>query len=156
MTALPRIALSIRQPWAWAVIHAGKDVENRSVFAMKFLGHRGRVAVHASKGMTQDEYDEARAFMCDRAGVQCPPPADLERGGMIGSIDVWSSAKWSDSVWWCGPRALLLAHALPHPFVGAVGQLGFFEWRPSGAPPESPARWMLRDAAVDLFCGSVP
>ncbi len=26
----PMLALSIRQPWAWAVIHAGKDVENRS------------------------------------------------------------------------------------------------------------------------------
>ena len=21
--------LSIRQPWAWAIIHAGKDIENR-------------------------------------------------------------------------------------------------------------------------------
>ncbi len=26
----PMLALSIRQPWAWAIIHAGKDVENRS------------------------------------------------------------------------------------------------------------------------------
>ena len=22
-------ALSIRQPWAWAILHAGKDIENR-------------------------------------------------------------------------------------------------------------------------------
>lgn len=37
-------ALSIRQPWAWAILHAGKDVENRS----RGTGYRGLVAIHAS------------------------------------------------------------------------------------------------------------
>lgn len=38
-------ALTIRQPWAWAVICGGKDVENR---AANFpAGYRGWVAVHA-------------------------------------------------------------------------------------------------------------
>lgn len=27
---LPPLALSIRQPWAWAILCAGKDIENRS------------------------------------------------------------------------------------------------------------------------------
>ena len=49
---LPALALSVRQPWAWAIIHAGKDIENRS-WATKF---RGRVLIHASKGMTQEEF----------------------------------------------------------------------------------------------------
>lgn len=26
---LHQVALSIRQPWAWAILHAGKDIENR-------------------------------------------------------------------------------------------------------------------------------
>lgn len=30
MLDLPELALSVRQPWAWAIIHAGKDIENRS------------------------------------------------------------------------------------------------------------------------------
>jgi len=39
------IALSIQQPWAWAIIHGGKDVENRT-WPTKF---RGRFLVHASR-----------------------------------------------------------------------------------------------------------
>ena len=27
MTDLPELALSVRQPWAWAIIYAGKDIE---------------------------------------------------------------------------------------------------------------------------------
>ena len=30
-------ALSIRQPWAWAIINAGKDIENRQ-WPTKFRG----------------------------------------------------------------------------------------------------------------------
>ena len=29
MEGLPDIALSVRQPWTWGIIHAGKPVENR-------------------------------------------------------------------------------------------------------------------------------
>jgi hypothetical protein len=39
--------LTVRQPWAWAIIHAGKDVENR---ARNIAGaYRGPVAIHAAK-----------------------------------------------------------------------------------------------------------
>ena len=53
MTDLPDIALSIRQPWAWAILHAGKDIENRS-WSTSF---RGPVCIHAAKGMTAAEFD---------------------------------------------------------------------------------------------------
>ena len=44
-------ALTIRQPWAWAVIHADKTVENRS---RNIAGdYRGPVAIHA--GLEIDE-----------------------------------------------------------------------------------------------------
>lgn len=37
--------LSVRQPWAWSIIHAGKTVENRT----RSLGpYRGPVLIHAS------------------------------------------------------------------------------------------------------------
>lgn len=39
--------LTVRQPWAWAIIHGGKDVENR----VRSLGpYRGPVAIHAGLG----------------------------------------------------------------------------------------------------------
>ena len=37
-------ALSIRQPWAWLILHGGKDIENRT-WATKL---RGRVLIHAA------------------------------------------------------------------------------------------------------------
>lgn len=39
--------LTVRQPWAWAIIHGGKDVENRT---RNIAGdYRGPVAIHAGK-----------------------------------------------------------------------------------------------------------
>lgn len=38
-------ALSILQPWAWAIVHAGKRVENRTWST----SHRGQIAIHAGK-----------------------------------------------------------------------------------------------------------
>ena len=49
---LPRKAISIRQPWAWAIVHAGKDIENRDWSTR----YRGPVCIHAAKGMTKDEF----------------------------------------------------------------------------------------------------
>lgn len=37
--------LTVRQPWAWAIIHGGKDVENRVRNIAG--GYRGPVAIHA-------------------------------------------------------------------------------------------------------------
>jgi hypothetical protein len=37
--------LTVRQPWAWAIVHGGKDVENRTRNIAG--GYRGPVAIHA-------------------------------------------------------------------------------------------------------------
>jgi hypothetical protein len=37
------VILTVRQPWASAIIYAGKDVENRSWTT----SHRGRLYIHA-------------------------------------------------------------------------------------------------------------
>ena len=59
--SLPNVALSLRQPWAWLVVHGGKTLENR-----KWRTHRrGPFIVHASKGMTVAEYEGAVAFTCN-------------------------------------------------------------------------------------------
>lgn len=150
MTGLPRLALSVRQPWAWAILHAGKDIENRSIGAVRYMQIRTRIAVHASKGMTREEYEEGRDFMRGR-GVACPPAAELIRGGIIGSVYVAAIAGVSASKWFIGPRGLVLREPVPCDFVPAVGQLGYFEWKPSGGA-EPPARWMMAPApAPDLF-----
>lgn len=143
MNDLPRLALSVRQPWAWAIFH-GKDIENRTWQAVnRGLKQRGRIAIHAAKGLTRDEYEDAAEFMRG-LGVICPPAADLARGGIIGSVEVVDVVRHSDSPWFIGPRGLVLRDPRPCAFVPAIGALGYFEWRPADASVvPAPARWML-------------
>jgi hypothetical protein len=150
-TRLPEWAISVRQPWAWAIVHGGKDIENRSPAAVRNMGHpiRGRFAVHASKGMTRDEYISASDFM-QRIGVACPPAGELLRGGIIGSVEVVEIVSSSISPWFSGPRGLVLRDAWPCALIPAVGALGIFSWQeadPSIVP--APARWMLPKPAAD-------
>lgn len=151
MSDMPKIALSVRQPWAWAIIHAGKDIENRSWQAVNHgLRQRGRIAIHAAKGITRDEYEDARDTIQSNGHV-CPPAHKLERGGIIGSVDVVDVVSESDSPWFCGPRGLVLRDPVASAFVPAVGQLGYFQWSPADAsitPP--PASWMRGDHRRDV------
>jgi hypothetical protein len=146
---LPRLALSIRQPWAFGVIHAGKPVENRSWKqpnpALRF---RGPVCIHASRGMTRAEYEDAEDVF-DYAGAILPPAHELMRGGIIGVVEVVDIVRKDglgdqlrNSPWFFGPVALVLANPHPVDFIPCAGQLGFFEWR-RGGQAEPPARWML-------------
>lgn len=117
-------ALSIKQPWAWLIIHGGKDIENRS-WHTKF---RGRFLVHASMGMSALEYEHARAFACMAApGIVLPAAKDLIRGGIIGSVDLVDSLDTSDSPWYMGQKAFLLCDPRPSPFQPYKGRLQFFE-----------------------------
>jgi len=149
-TDLPHLALSVRQPWAWAIIHGGKDVENRSRAAVDRGNMRAaigkRIAIHAGIGMTRDEYRHALPVF-GAAGVTCPPPDELARGGIVGSVEVVGIVRKGhdafESPWFFGPYGLLLRRASACSFVGAKGQLGLVPWSPSNLPPEPPAKWML-------------
>lgn len=142
MNALPTIALSVRQPWAWAIIFAGKDIENRSWQAVNHgLDRRGRIAIHAAKGMSRDEYAEAREFM-ESIKVRCPEAIDLKRGGIIGSVDVVDVVNDSDSDWFFGPRGIVMRNPEPCEFIPVVGALGYFKWTARSAVTAPPARWM--------------
>lgn len=149
---IPPLALSVRQPWAWAILYGGKDTENRDWRqpnpGLKF---RGRVAIHAAAGMTQMEYDDAADFMRG-LGVTTPAARDLVRGAIIGSVDVVdivrfrgpATAEQRQSPWFVGPIGLILRDPEPCEPVPCKGNLGFFAWQradPSAIPP--PARWML-------------
>lgn len=153
MADWPDIALSVRQPWAWAIIHGGKDIENRSWQAVNHgLSVRGSVAIHAAKGMTRSEYETAAGFMRG-IGVQCPAPATLLRGGIIGWVDV---VKESKNPWFFGPMGLVLSNPVACQFVPVAGALGYFKWNPG--PPENvptPAKWML-DHNLDLAAHEAP
>lgn len=147
---LPEAAISIRQPWAWAILHGGKNVENRSIAAASHMPVPvpRRMAVHASKTMTGREYSEAATMMAE-IGVRCPLPGDLPRGGIVGSVSVhkwaWGTmAEIWENPWYTGPRGLVLSDPVPlaQP-IPAVGQLGFFWWARKGEM-EEPKVWMTK------------
>ena len=151
MSILPRLALSVRQPWAHCLAIGWKPVENRSWRSTNpGLKVRGPFAIHASMGMTRDEY-EGCAELCEDLGFSCPAPADLPRGGIVGVATIVDIVSDFDSPWFFGPRGLVVADARPVEFIAVGGRLGFFEWEPllpfrRNDSPEPPAKWMLTRA----------
>ena len=121
-------ALSIRQPWSHAIIHLGKDIENRG----RAHGYRGPLLIHASAGCTLDEYLLAEKFMIDGGvhGKGLPDFRDIERGGIVGIADVTGCVDQSDSPWWMGPCGLVLANARPLPFTPCRGTIAPLFWQP--------------------------
>ena len=114
--------LSIRQPWAWLIVYGGKDIENRS----RRTNFRGRFLVHASQGMTRQEYNMA-TWIAGPLGVTIPPFEELLRGGIIGSVELVDCLEDSSSPWYMGEKGYLLRDPRPLPFVPYKGQLGFFD-----------------------------
>ncbi len=141
MPPLPDIALSVRQPWAWAIVSGHKDVENRSTFAVSKAGFDARpVAIHAAKGMTVEEYESAAEFMAT-LGLTCPRPDSLVRGAIVGGATVTAVVRSGTSPWFFGPRGLLLADSFAAEPIPAIGALGYFRWQPDGQV-WAPLPWM--------------
>lgn len=115
-------ALSIRQPWAWLILNAGKDVENRD-WPTPF---RGRFLIHASKGMTREEYENGSDMLWLDPGVQLPPFEKLERGGIVGSVELVDCVEESESEWFFGRYGFVLRDPQPMIFEPCKGRLGFF------------------------------
>lgn len=124
-------ALSIRQPWAWLILHGGKDIENRTWRT----GVRGRVLIHAGKGMSRAEYENVAEWLAmevknwsvqPASPIELPPFGDLERGGLVGEVEITGCVSYSHSPWFCGPFGFVLSNAKPLPFQPCRGELGFF------------------------------
>ena len=74
-------ALTIQNPWAWAVLYAGKIIENRTWRPPEdLLGER--LAIHAGKIFAH----EALQFLWDKFAVEVP--SELPAGVIIGTVRV--------------------------------------------------------------------
>lgn len=140
-------ALSIRQPWAWAILHAGKDVENRDWSerypalheARRLVEHAiqnegGEFLIHAAKGMPKDEYESCLDTMHAISrkkpfpeGLTLPAFGDLPRGGIVGKAQLYDVVTESESLWFCGRIGLVIRNPEPLPFTSCKGALGFFD-----------------------------
>lgn len=115
-------ALTIRQPWAWAILWAGKDVENRTWLpSPKQLEPGERFAIHAGL-QPDDDWDEAIHRIAEARGAPneaayslgdllafpLPRWKDLPRGAIVGTAvlaaldEVKPRSPWGDDCdhWW--------------------------------------------------------
>lgn len=116
-------ALSIRQPWAWLILHGGKDVENRT-WRTQF---RGRFFIHASKGMTKTEFNACRQFVVrEFPGIWLPPAHALPLGGIVGEVELVDCVGETSSRWFAGHWAFVLRNPITLPFIPCAGSLRFF------------------------------
>lgn len=108
--------LSIRQPWAYAILHLGKNIENRS----RRTNHRGRFLIHTGK-----TFDKEGARVLGFMGHIVPD--FLQTGGIVGEAYITDVVADADAdEWFFGPYGYVLEQVKPLPFVPCLGKLGFF------------------------------
>lgn len=145
--------LSVRQPWAWAIIHGGKNVENRD-WPTKF---RGRLAIHAGKQFDigkhdwqdylQGEYGEPWASMAQTYSKELLAYRSVVRfGAIIGTVEVYDCVPDTqcDSPWKADGYQFycwLLRHpvALREP-IPMAGRLGLWDIPDSLLEEQRPLR----------------
>src|SRR5829696_3543555 len=76
-------AVSIHQPWAWAILHAGKDVENRTWRTH----HRGPLLIHAARSRKSYNRQDAAQWPA-LYGVELPAWTELTTGAILGVVEV--------------------------------------------------------------------
>jgi hypothetical protein len=129
-------AISLRPPWAWAVMFGGKDVENRSWPTKR----RGRILIHASSHKASRDDDE---WLRSELGslthmTRNALPAAFERSAMLGSVELVdcvtnSRSRWAQS----GEYHWILRDPRPlaAPVHGVNGKLQFWRWTFGEASP---------------------
>ena len=124
-------ALSIRAPWWWFILHAGKDIENRDWHT----NFRGTVLLHASKWWKQDKVidDVDDAIDCfkqrpsaDHNGAKITWEEMGAKGGhIVGKVDIVDCVVRSNSPWFFGAFGFVLANPVvfktPIPCRSALG-----------------------------------
>ena len=119
-------ALSIKQPWAHAIVMRWKDVENRS----RRTSHRGWFAVHASK----TPHRKARY----PRGWKTPDVDDLPKSAIVGVAWLEEVVTPHKSPWFYRPPrgeknyayVLKRARRLKEPIEDVDGALGFWDVPP--------------------------
>jgi len=110
-------ALSFCQPWAYAILHMGKRIENRS----RIRWVRGEFYIHASKKFDQAGYE----WISENIG-SLPSRKDFDYGGIVGIANIVDCVESSDDIWFKGPYGLVLDEVSPLDFVPCSGRQGMW------------------------------
>ena len=113
--------LTVRQPYAWLLIHGGKDIENRSYRT----SHRGPLLIQASARSPRAYFDAAMEFARSR-GISIPVDS-LRSGSLSALVELVDCVSVSASPWFNGPVGWVVRNALPVDFIAFRGRLTIFE-----------------------------
>jgi hypothetical protein len=119
-------ALSIKQPWAWLIVHDYKHIENRTWIPN--IDVPTTLAIHASKAFDRKGYYWVQADFPD---IPLPAISGFERSGIVGVVEyhgfVSTVDRWYKNPWFFGPYGWIFRNARPIEFIPCKGQLGLFE-----------------------------
>jgi hypothetical protein len=120
-------ALTVKNPWAWLIIHGGKDVENRSWRT----NYRGRLLIHASKRPEEIEPSlPGQATAEEIILLNALGESEPYNGCILGSVELADCVLNSKSAW-AEEGAWLWILRNPVPFdepIPARGSLGLWEY----------------------------
>lgn len=162
-------ALTVRQPWAWAIAHGGKDIENRTWSS----SYRGLLAIHAAARWDGDGAWARRvidaASKDQQPGGYFDPPLRVEfdtgtgrtlrllsdnrrfiLGAVVAVAELVDVARGASSPWAQPDQfhwRLANVRALPEP-VPCKGQLGLW-----ALPPDVDTAVGAQLAALEASCG---
>lgn len=121
-------AISIRQPYAFAIVMGFKPVENRDWPTRV----RGGVLIHAGKKEEKDDVEGVLRRIAHQTGT---PLAVIEKGyashrtlgAIVGAATITDCVTSMDSDWFYGPHGFVMADAKWCAPVPCKGALGFFD-----------------------------
>lgn len=113
-----RQALSIKQPWAWAILHGGKDIENRDWKT----SYRGKVLIQS--GLNIDR--PGIAFIEGLLNIKLPSES-MSRGAILGEVEIVDCVSNSESPWFFGKYGFALSNPKAFEPRPCKGSLGFFK-----------------------------
>ena len=128
-------ALSVRQPWAWAIIHGGKDVENRSWRSR----YRGPLLIHAAGTQEDDDVLDACRLVAKLRGLPLEQALGhyricLKLGAVIGRVDMVDCVEDHPSPWFRGRYGFVFRNPRPVRAYRLRGRPGIFEAHPGPRP----------------------
>lgn len=119
--------LSIRQPWASAIVDRVKDIENRT-WETPF---RGDFLIHATRWTSERQFYADMNFIWDRVNDETSfiPSSYRDFGEIIGQATLVDCVRSSRSHWFEGPVGFVLTAAHRIDPIRTKGALGFWEYK---------------------------
>jgi hypothetical protein len=113
-------ALTLLRPWAYAITHLGKRVENRTWRpSAAMIGVQ--IAIHAGKGKD----NPGAEWILDSGLAATLPPLAWQETAIVGVATISGIVEGSDSPWFFGPYGWVLSEVkavdVPVPCKGALG-----------------------------------